>query len=86
MAVFRQATGAYAPFRTRIYWAFHAPEPQTAVMEALTVTYAPCSILGIEVTASRPFSTPPNRRSRQPFPRGELDVLPPLPVRDSDAV
>ena len=41
MAVFRQATGAYAPFRARIYWAFHASESQTAVMEASTGTYAP---------------------------------------------
>jgi hypothetical protein len=86
MAVFRQATGAYAPFRTRIYGAFHASASQTAVMEASTGTYAPCSILGIEVTASRPSSTPPNHPSRQPFPRGELDVLTPLPIGDSDAV
>jgi hypothetical protein len=86
MAVFRQATGAYAPFRIRFYWAFYASEPQTAVMEASTGTYAPCSILGIEVTASRPSSTPPNHPSRQTFPRGELDVLTPLPIGDSDAV
>jgi len=114
MAVFRQATGAYAPFRTRIYWAFHASESQTAVMEASTGTYAPfrtqkwpdcchfwrkigtpearlqlmhhALFLGIEMTASRPSSTPPNRASRQPFPRGELDVLTPLPIGDSDAV
>jgi len=28
MAVFRQATGAYAPFRTRIYGPFTLPRPK----------------------------------------------------------